>query len=119
MENKNVLHIRPGLLNILDLARKAGEFAKDIRLLPFEDLQTFDDYLIDFGDAHTDDSLDHKLWMQVKDAMADQLKAKGEDVRRLAFEKEGDIDSRLLAGKITENIRGKIALSQRGQQWLN
>lgn len=67
---KKVLYMEPELLRILEHARNAGIMPENVNLLPFEHLQKLADYLIDFGEAHTDDSVDHNLWMTVRDAQA-------------------------------------------------
>lgn len=116
---KKVLYMEPELLRLLEHARNAGMMPESVRRLPFQHLQKLADYLIDFGEAHTDNSVDHNLWKTIRDAQAEQLKAKGSDIRKFGMESGGDVQQYNLAQEITRNVRAQLKHAEGlGDQYL-
>ncbi len=109
--NKNDTILSPNLVGVVEESRLDGHFGEVLKELSFFELQGIDNYLQIFGTVDEDGSVDHRLWKELRDAMATHLVDKGEEIRGIA-ETVGE-PSKELVEKMSKTVRDQV------QQVLN
>lgn len=103
--------LSPNLVGVVEESRLDGHFGEVLKELSFFELQGIDNYLQIFGTVDEDGSVDHRLWKELRDAMATHLVDKGEEIRGIA-ETVGE-PSKELVEKMSRTVRNQV------QQVLN